>query len=252
MQGGPRLRCLMLIRQREPELMDDPGVPSGEHRRALAGLARINALSRASASLWEGVAMVLGHRGSERAPGDDSSISLLDIATGSGDVALGVAQRAAAMGYRTRVHISDISSEALEAAAERAAQVQVPVTLHRFDARVDAVPLADRAVDIAMCSLFLHHLDAADAIRCLREMARVARRGVVVNDLVRCRRGLLAARVAGRVVTRSRVVRIDAVRSVRAAWTPQELGELAHAAGMRGARIARVFPWRMMLLWRSP
>jgi hypothetical protein len=53
-RGGTRLRCRMLERQRDPELMDDPNVPSREHRRALAGLAHINALSRASASVWHG------------------------------------------------------------------------------------------------------------------------------------------------------------------------------------------------------
>jgi ubiquinone/menaquinone biosynthesis C-methylase UbiE len=242
----------MLTRQRDPEMMDDPSVPSCEHRRALAGLARINALSRASASVWEGVERVLGPSFSVQSAGIGASISLLDVATGSGDVALGVARCARAMGYRTLVHVCDISSEALDAAAERAARVRVPVALHRFDVRVHALPFADHEVDVAMCSLFLHHLDAVDAIRCLREMARVARRGVVVNDLVRSQRGLLAARIAGRVVTRSQIVRIDAVRSVRAAWTPQELGELAEAAGLHGACVARVFPWRMTLHWRRP
>ncbi len=251
-RGGTRLRCRMLERQRDPELMDDPNVPSREHRRALAGLAHINALSRASASVWHGVRKVLGPRFLAQPAEVGASISLLDIASGSGDVALGVARRARAAGYRTRLHVSDVSSEALDAAAERAARVQMPIVSHRLDVRAHALPFVDHEIDVAMCSLFLHHVDADDAIRCLREMARVSRYGVVVNDLVRCQRGLLAARVASRIITRSHIVHVDAVRSVRAAWTPAELGDLAKAAGLQGASVARVFPWRMTLLWRQP
>ena len=35
--------------------------------------------------------------------------------------------------------------------------------------------------------MVVHHLEPADAVALLREMARVARLGVVVNDLVRGR-----------------------------------------------------------------
>ena len=43
-------------RERIPELMDDPGLDPAEHRHALAGLARINRLSRSVAVLWPPVA----------------------------------------------------------------------------------------------------------------------------------------------------------------------------------------------------
>ena len=36
-------------RQLEPELMDDPEIETGDHDRALEGLARLNRLARAAA-----------------------------------------------------------------------------------------------------------------------------------------------------------------------------------------------------------
>ncbi len=58
-----------------------------------------------------------------------------------------------------------------------------------LQADVRALPLDDGAWTSSHASLVLHHLDPADAVAALREMRRVARRGVVVNDL---RRGALA------------------------------------------------------------
>lgn len=238
----------MLVRRRDPELMDDPGLPPGEHRRALAGLARINILSNARGSVWRGVkAVVASARHAAVA-----SLSVLDLASGSGDVAVGVALRAAALGWRPRLHLLDISAEALDAASRRASARGVTAALHRVDVRTSPLPFADGGVDVVTCSLFLHHLDRPEAVGLLREMARVARLGVVVNDLVRCHTGLFAAKVAGSIVTRSPVVRVDSVRSVRAAWTPDELADMAAEAGLRGTRIDPVFPMRMTLVWSRP
>lgn len=65
-------------RQRIPELMDDPALDPGEHRRALAGLARLNRVSDSVGVLWPAVVKLAGelHR----------TVRLLDVATGSGDV----------------------------------------------------------------------------------------------------------------------------------------------------------------------
>ena len=56
----------------------------------------------------------------------------------------------------------------------------------------------DHAYDVAHCSLVLHHLDPRAAVDLLVEMARVARIGIVVNDLDRSR---LAWSAPGRSAT---------------------------------------------------
>jgi hypothetical protein len=45
------------------------------------------------------------------------------------------------------------------------------------------------------------------------------------------------------------VVHTDASISARAAFTPQELLDLAERAGMRGVRVRACFPARMTLVW---
>jgi ubiquinone/menaquinone biosynthesis C-methylase UbiE len=99
-------------------------------------------------------------------------------------------------------------------------------------ARADGLrlPLADGAVDYAVASCLLHHLDDADAARCIAEMARVARRGIVVQDLLRSRRALAWVWCLTRLL-RNPVTRFDGPASVRQAFRPAEARALARAAG---------------------
>ncbi|MBX9737480.1 MAG: methyltransferase domain-containing protein [Phycisphaerales bacterium] len=234
----------MLARRLQPELMDDPRLDASEHRRALRGLARINRISGAGRSIWRPISTML-----QRRAGDSASFSLLDIASGSGDVLLDVARRATRAGFRCEATACDISAEALGAVRDRFnAGGMASETLCR-DVVARGLPMADRSIDVVTCSLFLHHLDADAATAVLREMARVARIGVVVSDLRRCRRGLIAAAVAGRVLTRSPVVRVDAVRSVYNAYSLAELREMAARAGMSGATVTRAWPFRALVRW---
>ena len=178
-----------------------------------------------------------------------SAIKLLDLATGSGDVAVDVARRAAGAGFSPGLAMVDVSSEALSVAMERAHGAGFSAEAVCCDAVASGIPRAEGSVDVAMCSLFLHHLDEDDVVRVLAELRRVARHAVVISDLLRSRRGLFAAYLAGRLLTTSRVVRVDAVRSVRGAWTPQELLDMAQRAGLQGAAVRQIFPFRMLLVW---
>jgi hypothetical protein len=63
-------------------------------------------------------------------------------------------------------------------------------------------------------------------------MARVARRGVIVNDVLRSRRSWLGAWVLTRVMTRNRYTRHDAPLSVQRAYTRRELRRMLAAAGL--------------------
>lgn len=232
----------MFPRNLQPELMDDPAIDPAEHRRALRGLARINALSRAGAGLWRPVHRLLQGR---------QTASLLDIAVGSGDVLIDVARRASSAGVTLDLHAVDISPEALRATAERAESAGLTVATRERNAVRDGLGLPDASVGVVMCSLFLHHLREQEVVGLLREAARVARLGVVVSDLRRCRAGVLAANLAGRTLTRSRIVRVDAVRSVQGAFAVAEMKSMADAAGLAGASVVPAWPLRMMLTWEK-
>jgi SAM-dependent methyltransferase len=91
-----------------------------------------------------------------------------------------------------------------------------------------ALPFAAGSFDTALCVRLLHHFDAGDRQRALRELARVAGRAVVTYFGMR---GFKARRRTGKAKRRSR-------RPV----SSREFEEECEAAGWRVARDAAVIP----------
>src|SRR5262249_57994684 len=104
----------------------------------------------------------------------------------------------------------------------------------------------------AVGALVSHHLDGDQAVVLLRSLANLGTQLVLINDLDRSRTGLFLAHLAGRVLTRSPVVRIDGPLSVRAAFKPEEALALAEKAGLHGATVRRCWPCRWLLSWGRP
>jgi SAM-dependent methyltransferase len=224
--------------------MDDPAIDPALHRAALARLRTINALSLADRAIAGAVADLIGET-------NQPPVRILDVATGSGDVALATQSRLASRGIATELMVCDRSSTALAEAHRRARRLDRAIETIEADVLTKGIPLPDRSADIAMCSLFLHHLTHEGAVGVIREMARIARRGIVISDLRRCRAGWVAAWAVG-ALSGSRIVRIDAPRSVEGAFTLAEARSLAREAGLTGATAHPIVPWRFLLVWARP
>lgn len=232
--------CGLDERRLLPELMDDPALDPARHRAALAALALINRLSGTAGRVW-GVLREIPRRA-------DRPLRVLDVACGGGDVAVGLARRARAEGIALELTGCDLSPRALEVARERARAAGVEVEWH-----AGRVPeeLPGGPWDLAYSTLFLHHLPHVDAVALLAALAPRAEH-IVVDDLRRTCPGLVLAWTAGRVLTRSTVVRVDGLRSVRGAFTLVEARALAAEAGLVGARVRRAWPQRWALRWERP
>ncbi|MGH2522842.1 MAG: hypothetical protein ACRDH2_10105, partial [Anaerolineales bacterium] len=76
----------------------------------------------------------------------------------------------------------------------------------------------------------------------------IARRGVVMSDLIRGWLPYLSFKLIRPIFARNALTRHDGALSIRRAYTPAELRRLAGAAGMPGARVYAHWPWRMTLV----
>jgi len=223
-------------RSNEPELMDAPDLDLEELAGNLRDIRRVN-------RLLGGTAIILRHLpGLIAAAPTGRRLDILDLATGSADIPLAVAGWARKRNVDLHITASDYSAEML-AQAERQIAGHPAISLRQYDAR--AVPLPDASFDIVLCSLSLHHLPPADAVRVLREMDRLCRVGFILNDLYRSKAGYLAAKAAAQLTTRNRLTRNDAPLSVLRAYTPGELRELLREAGIHDAAISRHRWFRM-------
>lgn len=226
-----------------PELMDDPALDAREHLAALAGLRRVNLASRTAAALWRHLLPMARSR-SLGTP--DRPLRVLDIATGSADVPLALARIARRHALNLDIAACDVSPRAV---AQATARARGAVRVFTHDALDGDLP---EGHDVLTCALFLHHLEREQVVSLLARMARAARVGVLVSDLRRTRAGYALAWLASRCFSTSRVVRVDALLSVRAAFTVDELRAMATEAGMTGGTVAPCWPQRMLLRWERP
>ena len=225
-----------LPRSERAELLDEATHDPAELAENFRDIQRVNAL-------LGGTRVILRHLPTllDRVPADRPA-TILDLATGSADIPLAIANCAKRHGRAVEITASDVS-EGVLALARRATAGHLDITLAQHDAR--AVPLPDGAFDIVLCSLSLHHFAPEDAVRVLREMDRLTRVGWILNDLRRGRLGYLAAQLAARVTTRNRLTRHDAPLSVLRAYTPEELDGLLRRAGITDAAISTHPMFRM-------
>jgi SAM-dependent methyltransferase len=196
------------------ELLESGRLSRSEVEANLADLARMNRLPGGTdASI----------RAIERLIGSGNGARILDVGTGAGDMPSAFARR----GWQTVA--ADVNPDVLAVARARLARVAGVVVI---DADVLALPLDDGTVDVAHCSLLLHHLAPDEAVLALREMRRVARRGVVVNDLRRGPFPVAVTWVTVKALGRSRVTHTDGMASARRSYTMPELDGLLTAAGL--------------------
>lgn len=237
----PFLDC---VRQRrlQPEVMDQPGLDPVRHREALRGLERINLLSASAGILWPSLA-ALARRTAPR------PLRVLDVAAGGGDVPIQLWRRASRSKLALEIEGCDVNPEAVAYATDRATAKGANVRF--FIANVLDGPLPT-GYDVICCSLFLHHLNNEQAVDFLRRAAEAAGRMILINDLERCRTGLLLAYLAAWTLTLSPIVRVDGPRSVEGAFTREEALALAQQAGLHGARVVRRWPFRYLLSWSKP
>jgi len=203
------------------ELLD--GILAPEARAAtLDDVDRLNAW-------FGGYALTLREvrRLSELAPAGRTLV-IADVGGGRGELAVRIARWARRAGRRVRILVVDHDGETL-ALGVGLRRAYPEIALIRGDAT--ALPLGRGTVDVTVAALTLHHLERDDAVTCLREMARAARLGVVVNDLLRSRLTLGLVWLVTRAYGVHPVSRHDGPVSVRRAYSPAELRDLAVEAG---------------------
>jgi len=227
-----------LVPPRRPsrERLDDPGLSAAEMRLSLADLRMVN-------RRWGASRAIERHLRSRVASWPDARVAVLDVGAGSGDVSLRLRRSLSRAGLRATVVALDRQWRHLAAGRSLGGGTPpLPVAADAF-----ALPFPDGAFDFAVSTLFLHHFSPEENRRLLAEFRRVSRRGFAALDLRRHRIPELFVSLAGRVLFRTRISVEDGAASVRQAYTPEEVLEVARAVDAH-ARAERVFPFRF-LVW---
>ncbi len=224
------------------ELMDHPDASPAEMSRSLRDIARLNLIG-ATRSILQHVAPFFARlRAGE-------TLRVLDVGTGAADIPLALARWARRHGHRVRIVALDVHPAVL-AYAERA--VAGTPEVHVVAGNALEAPIRTGAIDVAICSLVLHHLPEEGVAALLRRLADLVRLGFVVSDFRRERLAWAAVWLATRAVSSNRMTRHDGPLSVRRAYTPAELARLAMRAGLPDMGWQRGPAFRQIGVWTRP
>ncbi len=231
-------RFLTPDRRHDPELMDAPGLPEAEVEDAYRVLRRVNR------QFFGGRRPMLREldvflREDLPTPGP---ISLLDVGSGSGDLAALARDFLSRRGYDPSALVLDLDPTAL--ALARADGV---ITI-RGDAL--SLPFGDASIDLVTAVKFAHHFHGQPLVRLLRELSRVARHRVLVLDIRRHWLAYAGFVAWSRVFTRNRLVRFDGPLSVLRGFTADELLDLSRPLADFSWRVTQYAGFQLALIGR--
>ncbi|HEY0385000.1 MAG TPA: methyltransferase domain-containing protein [Pyrinomonadaceae bacterium] len=170
--------------------------------------------------------------------------SVLDVGAGSGELLRVIAGWASETKRHARLVGLELNARSASAIREES-KGWSGISAVRGDAL--RLPFRDDSFDYAMCSLFTHHFKDDGVIRILNELARVARRKVLVIDLHRHPVAYYFYTTLGHLFLHNRLIREDGALSILRGFLPAELEGLARRATLAGVRVERRFPYRLVL-----
>jgi ubiquinone/menaquinone biosynthesis C-methylase UbiE len=222
-------------RRRQREWMDEPDADADDLRHSLRFIRRINTLlgyTRAT----------IGHlERFSRSWKVGERIDIIDLATGSADIPRAILRWADRKGFN--VHIVGVDRHPVTVQAAEAGPADPRLRIVQGD--VFNQPFSASSFDYALTAMFLHHLDDAEVVTVLKTMSSLARRGIIIADLLRHYRAY--AWISLFTAFSSPMVRHDAKVSVAQAFSKSEILRLAHEAQINSARYYRHFGHRFAL-----
>ncbi len=219
----------------EEEWMDRPAVDPAMLQRSLRFIRRINwMLGYTRATIWHLT------RFSQTWKRQDT-IRILDFATGSADIPRAILRWADVRGFDVRVVGIDLHPVTARIASDESLDSRLQIV----QSDVLRLPFEPYSFDYAITNMFLHHLPDDDVVRTMQIMDRVARRGIIVADLLRHYRAY--AWITLFTLMSNPMLKHDARLSVARAFTKPEVLALRSRADVDYAGYYRHFGHRFVL-----
>jgi hypothetical protein len=244
--SNQKLRKTILIptRVEREEFLDLGAGSARDVRQNLGQMQRIND--------WFGGTRALFSHLLPRLARHNSRVTLLDLGTGMAGIPAALIRWGRRRGVEIRIFGIDRSRRIIDTTRRDIASID----LLQADAR--DLPFLPGSVDYVISSLFLHHLSPIELSDTLCQSYHLARKSVIMSDLVRGWLPWVAFHLIQPVVAPNHLTRRDGLLSILRAYTPAELFEIAHLAVDENqpvhpplpadVRVYSHWPWRMTLV----
>jgi ubiquinone/menaquinone biosynthesis C-methylase UbiE len=222
-------------------MMDDLSIADSRLTKSLDQLRVVNRLLGGYSAVYDALFPYM-QRNSTR------PVRILDVGTGIGDIPAFLLQDTGIRRWDVDLVGIDHNPATVIAARrhlDRSLDPSVSQRIFVHPADAAHLPYADDTFDISMASMFLHHFTSDEAIEIVAEMNRVARDGVLINDLHRHELAYFAIAGLTRILPATEMIRNDAPLSVARGFSRPELYRIARKAGLERVRIR----WKWAFRW---
>jgi ubiquinone/menaquinone biosynthesis C-methylase UbiE len=229
---------MTMRRSLDLELMDLPGQPPAVLEEDLRNLRTMN-------RYLGGQRAVLGAFNRLITKYNLHRVTVLDVGTGSGDIAAAIAGWARRRRIHARITAADPDPVTIRVAATHTREFS-EIAAVRADGALP--PFRPGSFDFVLASQLLHHFDEKAIVGALKTWSRLARRGIIVSDLLRDPLAYHGIRLLTKMFTNNVMTLTDAPLSVHRAFTMAEWRDLIRHAELGPAQIFPVFPFRVVAL----
>ncbi len=211
--------------------MDDPAIDREDLSQSLGFIRKVN-------RRLGGEKALVGRLGAWSAGwAAGETVTLLDVGTGSADLPVAAVKWARGREFDLRVTAVDNHPTTLDLAREHVegAGAADAIALKECDALRLMDDYEPASFDYVHAGMFLHHLSDLQVLTMLRIMERLARRGIIWNDLLRTRFSLMGIKLL--TIGQPEVVKHDAIVSVKAGFSRREVRDIAARMSFSWCRV---------------
>ncbi len=218
----------MLRRRHDAEIMDDFSIQDARIDDALYELKLVNRFLGGKATTQKGFRILRTKKGLH------DSLRVLDAGAGGADVFENKKERyeiiALDKNPRTCLYLQEHSRHSI-------------ICGDAMD-----LPFKERSVDVIHVSLFLHHFTEEKIKILLSSFAKVARHGIIINDLQRSLFALIGIKILTALFSRSAMVKNDAPLSVLRGFTKKEMTNILNECNFNNIVIERTWAFRWLVV----
>ena len=215
-------------RRYDAEIMDDFSIQDERIDNALDELKMINIFLGGKATTQQGFHIVRKNKSLQ------NKLTVLDAGAGGADV----------FGNRS----NEYSITALDKNPRTCEYLREHTSHTVICGDALEIPLKDRSFDVVHVSLFLHHFTEEQIVTLIQTFSRVARHGVIINDLRRSMVALIGIKILTTLFSRSDMVKHDGPLSVRRGFTKAELLQIFQRCPFKSVMIKRTWAFRWLVV----
>ena len=223
-------------RSEQREIMDDFTMRGKDLRDNLDILSRINWWLGGNHVTLDGIDKIL------KSENPKGKVKIVDLGCGNGDMLRRIANMGLQKGYQFELIGIDANADTIAYAAELSNSHN---NISYFQLDIFSKEFEELEYDIAVSTLFLHHLKDEEIISKLNLLCKNASLGVVINDLHRNKLAYFLFNIISFFIN-NKIIRNDGLISILRGFKKDEL---EHFSKMMGMRFEIAWKWAFRYQW---